>query len=996
MSALSAPLILVAARARRRPGHWLLPALGLALATAFACAVAAEGVIAGDRGARLELSRLGALQRSVRVTWQGPLTSQIDRRARALLSGLGLPPPTRVALLNPVRLDGVIVRPAAISPFAAWVGGTSAATVGACRARVCPMLLASGHVPRRVLSTAGVRIRLVGSASLRSAAPLDFAPAGSRGPPVLLTGDVAGLESLGGLGGVYRSHAWLALLATSPLQSWDLASTERRLQRAEAALLQDNSQFSLVAPFAALESARAEAAAAPRRLLPAGGGALAALSVFVVLAAYGLRRDQHAELQRLSIAGARVSQRVVFSLGEAMALSASALVLGFALGVGVVALLAHNSGLPVAGLLSHTLLSTGGLAGLGVGWLVATALIGVVLLAPSGRVASVLAVAAAGALALALSRGGSSGGALAVLLAPLACVAAGVLVYRVTAMLLRATERLARGGPLPARLALVSLARAPVAPSLAIAFVAVSTGLGGFALAYRATLLRATADQAADQVPLDATIAPSASFRTPLQVATLGRWRAIASGAVLPVRRTEATFTSGGSGVTVPALGVPASGLALIHRWRSSDGSAPLSELARRLRPPGAVRTAGPEFPAQAASVSLRMAAPAGPVEVTADLRAVAGTISRLKLGLATAQARTFTARLPPGRHELEALELSEPPGEAATTGHQNAENPAAATQFSTSVLLGPVVARDRSGARLRTAPLGGWIGTGAAVRAGNRGGALRLRFSESGVVGVVRPPQPSDARPVPVLVDPATASAASADNRIALTIDGLPVRGVIVGVLKRFPTLAPGAAGFVIADEVTLGSALDASLPGQGAADELWIATPRPRALAVALGNPPFDALRASFRADLQRRFDGEPIAVGTVGTLAAAAGLAAALAILGLLAALVGTLRDPRVERDLAVQGLGPRALRRELRLRILLAAAIGVLAGTALAAALTRLAVRAVRAGATIETPRPPLVTVAPWGELALGALGLLAAVALASWLAATAVVARRRWP
>src|SRR5204862_4893384 len=143
MSALSAPLILVAARARRRPGHWLLPALGLALATAFACAVAAEGVIAGDRGARLELSRLGALRRSVRGAWQGPLTSQIDRRARALLSGLGLPPPTRVALLNPVRLDSVIVRPAAISPFAAWVGGTSAAAVGACRARVCPMLLAS-------------------------------------------------------------------------------------------------------------------------------------------------------------------------------------------------------------------------------------------------------------------------------------------------------------------------------------------------------------------------------------------------------------------------------------------------------------------------------------------------------------------------------------------------------------------------------------------------------------------------------------------------------------------------------------------------------------------------------------------------------------------------------------------------------------------------------------------------------------------------------------
>jgi hypothetical protein len=80
----------------------------------------------------------------------------------------------------------------------------------------------------------------------------------------------------------------------------------------------------------------------------------------------------------------------------------------------------------------------------------------------------------------------------------------------------------------------------------------------------------------------------------------------------------------------------------------------------------------------------------------------------------------------------------------------------------------------------------------------------------------------------------------------------------------------------------------------------------------------------------------------------------------------------------------------------LRILIAGTLGVLVGAALAAALTRLAVAAVRAGATVETPRPPLVTVAPWGALALGALGLLAAFALVSWLASTVMVRRRRWP
>ena len=64
---------------------------------------------------------------------------------------------------------------------------------------------------------------------------------------------------------------------------------------------------------------------------------------------------------------------------------------------------------------------------------------------------------------------------------------------------------------------------------------------------------------------------------------------------------------------------------------------------------------------------------------------------------------------------------------------------------------------------------------------------------------------------------------------------------------------------------------------------------------------------MRASFRADVEHSLRAEPIAVGTLGTLAAGAGLAAALAILGLLVALVGTLREPRVERDLGIHDPG-----------------------------------------------------------------------------------------
>src|SRR5205823_4718009 len=104
-----APLTLVAARARRKPARWLAPAVGIALALAIGGAVAAEGVIAGDRSVHNALCSLSPLDRSVRVTWQGVVTPQVATEARALLSRLGLRTSTEVLLLNPVRLGGVVV-----------------------------------------------------------------------------------------------------------------------------------------------------------------------------------------------------------------------------------------------------------------------------------------------------------------------------------------------------------------------------------------------------------------------------------------------------------------------------------------------------------------------------------------------------------------------------------------------------------------------------------------------------------------------------------------------------------------------------------------------------------------------------------------------------------------------------------------------------------------------------------------------------------------------
>ena len=982
---LTAPLMLAAARARRRPARWLLPALGIALAAAFAAGVAAQSQVAGDESARSVLGQTSPLASEVRVTWQGTVSPGVAGQARALLTGLGLGAQTEVVLMNPVRLGGVVVRPAAIAPLGRWLPAPVPGRLGPCRPERCPMQLAgTGPVPS-TLAAIGVRIQVAGTAPLRSAVPLGFVPSGAGAAPVLLTGDVAGLESLPGLSGLYRTHSWLAPLVTTRLHAWQLAGAEDRLARAQARLLLTGSQFSLSAPFAALDEARAQASEAPQRLLLAGGGAITALALFVVLAGGGLRRDQRAELDRLRHAGARTRDCVLFVAAESGWLCAGALGAGAAAGAGAAVLLANEQGEPAGAILAHSLITPAGAIALGTGWLAATALLTVLALVRSARLTDLLAVAAASALVAALGAGPGRGHVLALLLAPLCCAAVGVLTFRAAGAVLRGAERVARRGPVLTRLALVNLARSPGMPALAIAFLAVAVGLGGFALSYRSTLVRSAADQAADQVPLDALVSPGPDFSTPLELAPLPRWRAVADGAVLPVRRTDANYASGGGTVTVPALGVPAAGLTQIRGWRESDGSAPLAALARRLEPAGPVRTPGPLLPDGTRWLSLRASSPGLAVDVLADLRDPRGAIRQVAFGTAGARVASLRAAVPSGRWELAALELDEPAGTAITNGHQNGENPAAATQSAARVTLGPLLALPARRGPLLSVPLGAWRGVGAATAPGRGGAVALVGFAASGTPGVLRPEQPADTHPVPVLADAQTAASAGPGGRIALTVDGLPVTARVAGVIRRFPALPPDPAGFVVADEATLAAALDAQLPGQGRPDELWIGAGHPAALRAALGSGPLAQLDSSFRADIDRQLRDAPVPRGVLGTLIAATVLSVLLAVVGLLAALLGGARDERVEADLAEQGVGPRGLRAELRVRLALASALGVIVGLAVAVLLTRLAVASVRAAGTVADPRPPVVTVVPWAALAAWSTGTFAVLALAGWLA-----------
>ena len=453
--------MLAVARGRRRPARWLLPALGIALAAAFAAGVAAQSQVAGDQSARSVLDNAPPANSEVRVIWPGPVTPGVAEQARALVGGLGLGSPTEVVLMNPVRLGGVVVRPAAIAPLGQWLPGRALGRLGPCHPDLCPMLLVGGGTVPSTLTAAGVHIQVVGLAPLHSPVPLGFVPSTAGGGPVLVTWDVAGLESLPGLSGLYRTHNWLAQLTITQLRWWELADVENRLARSQARLLLSGSQFSLSAPFTTLDEARAQASVAPQRLLLAGGGAIAALALFIVLAGGALRRDQRAELDRLRNSGARTGQCVLFAAVESGWLAAAALSVGAGAGIAAAALLASGEGEPAGAILMHSVITPAGAITLGTAWLVMTVLLGALVLLHTNRMIDLLAVAAASALVAVLVEGTGLDNALTLLLAPLCCLAVGVLTFRGAGVVLRGAERVARRGPVLPRLALVNLARAP-------------------------------------------------------------------------------------------------------------------------------------------------------------------------------------------------------------------------------------------------------------------------------------------------------------------------------------------------------------------------------------------------------------------------------------------------------------------------------------------------------------------------------------------------------
>jgi hypothetical protein len=277
----------------------------------------------------------------------------------------------------------------------------------------------------------------------------------------------------------------------------------------------------------------------------------------------------------------------------------------------------------------------------------------------------------------------------------------------------------------------------------------------------------------------------------------------------------------------------------------------------------------------------------------------------------------------------------------------------------------------------------GHWDGSGGITQVG--GGTLSYLVTGNDVARF-RARQPTDDKPIPIVASPGLAAAAGPGGVLPIDVGTGTVVGRVVGTVRRIPTVDEDV---VIADGPTLATALAATAPGSGSPNELWLDAPagRERAVASALHKRPFDALDVRAHAALLADLRSEPLARGTLLTLAAAALAALALALVGLLLVVVSDLRDERGELfDLEAQGAAPATLRRHIQLRTIFVAVFGLIGGIVTGAVLAALVVALVTLTAAAGSAELPLLLGVDWPVVLLGLL-LYVAVAAAVVSAAT---------
>jgi hypothetical protein len=975
-------------RVTARPAAFVFSFAGVALAACALATVSAASLVVKDRAVGRAIAALPPDQSAVRVTWVGVSTTPtdsaaaLDRQVRAVLRPVGSEPPTAVVLYRDTRLGKQVLRLGAVDGLGRAVALTSGRLPRSCVPGRCEVLAigkSSSGAPGFVVT---------GRGSLRSDAVASFFQSVARSGRLRLAADVEGLTGLPALSDFFRTYGWVAPLGPHDVRGWEVGGFETRIGRASTELEASSSNFSLTAPTVALADVGAKAQIAGRRLLLVGGQVVVLLLAFVLLAATRLRRGARASARRLDSFGATGTQTRLAALAEAALVVLPATMLGWGLGALAALALAKATDSPAGAVVSRSVASV-----TAVELMLTVAALGTLVLylgsraqavAIGGLTITIADVAAAGALVavlVAFAVGGTDAQSLAssegtgivlVLLPGLIALVAAVVIARVLQPVLRACERAAARRSLSLKLALLSLARAPGTATVAIVFVSVSVGLAVFAAAYRSTLIRNDSDRAAFEVPLDYTVKPDPRFvshATPVGSAYAARFDAV------PVVRLRGEAPSLDRRA-VAMLGLPANDLTRL-RWRGDFASESPSTLADRIGGE-TVSLQGTPIPADARELQLPVTIRGDSIHVSANIRTPTGRFVVLDFGepVNTGKPVVASAPIPPaGRGGLLVgllIEFSR--AEEFTAAHrETGKEPTFAVFRSGVIRLRRPEVSGASGTQTLPVDYRDWVG--AEGTRPQDAGSLALRYQlTQGQIVRLRPAQPTDEGPIPVIASSSLASAVGSRS-LPLYVGNASVNVRVAGTARRFPTTS---GDFVVFDRSRLETALNASVPGSAVSDEAWVSgaaglTPR---LTQSAPSP----VRVTSRRAVEQELRTDPLARGSLLVLGAAALLALALSLVGVALTVAVELRDEAGELfDLETQGMGPAALRHQVRLRAGAVLLAGLVGGLLLGAVLALVVLKALAVSTNSTTPVPPLVLAPDWPVVILGVV-VFAGVAL----------------
>ena len=982
------PLALGLRRVVARPTAFVLAGTGIALAACALAAVSAASLVVQDRAVARSIAKLPPAERGVRVTWVGLSAAPedrwvvLDREVRAATEQLGTQPPIAVMLYRETRLGKTLVRLGAVDGIGRVVDLRSGRAPRPCRPARCEVVAVGPGssvpaVPGLIAS---------GRGSLRAGPAGDFFAGAVPGGRLRLAEGVRSTSRLPKVGFSLRTYGWIAPIGPGDVRAWELGDFQDRLVQAGTSLEARSPGLALTAPTAGLAEAETKARIAGRRLLLVGGEAVAMLLAFVLLAGSRLRSGARATAQRLEWFGAARWQIRVSALAESALVALPATVVGWVLGAAGTLVLAELTDTPAGALVSRSVASPRAaallLAVAGTGTLVLYLAARVQAIPIGARTISVADVAGAGALAAVLvayaagaddarSLASSDGTGFVLLLLPvLIALAAAVALGRLLLPALRLVQRVAAHRSPSSRLALLSLARAPGTATTAVVFVGVSVGLAVFATAYRSTLLRNEADHASFETPLDFDV--RARSRTPIGDAYAARF-----GAIPVVRRAGEAPSLQRRGVTL--LGLPAGALTRL-RWRDDFAGLSRGELASRIGGPP-VRLRGIALPADARVLQLPVTVRGDPIRLSANIRTKNGRFLVVDLGEPPTGRRSLAhARLPAAARGglIVGLPVEFTRAEAFTAEHRATGTAPPLDVFRAGVLtLGAPQVAGPGGVSRPAVDYRNWVGTRGSRPAGSAvANELRVRYLLTlQQLFRLRPRQPTDGSPIPVLASSSLAQAAGANGVLPLYVGTASVNVQIAATARLFPSLS---GDFVVADRSRLETAFNAAVPGSALANEAWVAGGP--GLAASLADAAPVPVRVTSRRAREAELRDDPLARGSLLVLAAAAVAALALSLVGLALTIAVDLRDEAGELfDLETQGLGPAGLRRHLRLRALSVLAAGILGGLAIGAALTLAVVEALAVSANSTDPVPPLVLEPGWSRLFLS-LGVFVVLAL----------------